>query len=191
MDDSVRTINPLTTHLPYQSSSTDYYAGKLHDAPFMTFGSAGTLSPKAWRLTVTKVLMLGNDLASVQYDLTLEAETTGSNLNEVIGNFGFPKAGAMADYSYGYGTAGEISAVPQEILSAVMTQIGLKEFQSIQAVSYEYGYCFMGINDVPEEWFPSIELAKKALSKDLSCQTDHYFVRREVTTVERLSPDAP
>jgi hypothetical protein len=176
----------LTTHLPYQSSITDHYSGELHEAPVMAFGRAGELSPKNWRLTVTKTLLPGSEVASVQYDLVIQAELPGSNFSEVTGNFGFPQVGVMSDYSYGYGTAGEISAIPQEILSIIMTQSGLKEFQEIQTIPYQYGYCFMGISDVPEEWFPSFAAAKDALSKDASCQTDPYFVRRELTPLERL-----
>lgn len=178
----------MITHLPDQRSTVEHYSGELHEAPELLFGRAGELSPKSWRLTVTKVQLPTSSTVAVQYDLTLEAELPKSNFSRVLGRFGYPAAGVMDDYSYGFGVAGLISEVPEAILSEARKVSGIENFSPVEEISYEYSYVLMSGSSTPERWFTSPEEAKDALEANGDSQADHYFLRRESPSVEVFHP---
>lgn len=178
----------MITHLPDQRSTIEHYSGELQASPEMFFGRAGKLSPKSWRLTVTKNQLPTSATASVQYDLTVEAEQPESNFSQVLGHFGYPLAGEMGDYSYGFGTAGFITEVPLEILSEVHRVSGIRDFASIEELTYEYSYSFLGEPAKVHGWFASSEEAEAALQKSGKAEEAHCLLRREKPTVEVYRP---
>lgn len=178
----------MITHLPDQRSTIEHYSGELQASPEMFFGRAGKLSPKSWRLTVTKIQLPTSATASVQYDLTLEAEQPESNFSQVLGHFGYPLAGEMGDYSYGFGTAGVITEVPLEILSEVHRVSGIQDFAPIEALTYEYSFSFLSEPSKFHEWFSSAEEAQAALDKSEKSAEAHCLLRREKPIVEVFKP---
>lgn len=178
----------MITHLPDQRSTIEHYSGELQASPEMYFGRAGKLSPKSWRLTVTKIQLPTSATASVQYDLTLEAEIPNDNYGKVLGHFGYPKSGEMDDYSYGYGSSGYLADLPSEILSTVKNVTGIHHFLPTEEVFYEYSYSLLEESSTPKEWFASIDEAKAALIASGLASEAHCFFRREKSKLEVFQP---
>lgn len=178
----------MITHLPDQRFTVEEYSGELHQAPELGFGRAGELAPKSWRLTVTKTQLPTSETATVQYDLTVEAEVPNDNYGKVLGHFGYPKSGELDDYSYGYGSSGYLADLPSEILSTVQNATGIHHFLPTEEVFYEYSYSLLAESSTPKEWFTSIDEARNALTASGLAAEAHCFLRREKPRPEVFQP---
>lgn len=96
------------------------------DVELMDFGQAGRRKPNTWSLSVTKVSQItaaGESIRNdVFYNLNLKTEKPPTSFT---GKFGWPIAGRMSDYDYGYGAAGFLKDVRKSILEKIGSAVGL------------------------------------------------------------------
>lgn len=182
----------VTTRKPGFTSSRELYHGLFEGQHPLDFGRAGTLSPESWELSVIRHQQPGDTSASLQYELTVFAKIPDNPHGGVSGNFGSPAPGVMAEYAYGFGSAGFIHELPDSLVQEIQRDTGVDFEQEEQFIPYEYGYSHEenGLAPIPDfegrTWWPLREQAEKARKNDLRWRYETFLIRRERPIVERV-----
>jgi len=113
------TITGLTTSVTttHEVAHQGAFEGEL-PAP-ISYGQAGMLSPSSWSLTVVTRTTIRDGVTKefTSYRLNLYGKSNHYPFNQFKADFGFPSAGRISEYDYGYGFGGFLQEAPRDILA--------------------------------------------------------------------------
>lgn len=183
---------PLAKRIPDLTYSRALYRGVFDGVEHVKFGLAGELSPISWELAVICIGAPQAD-STVQYELSIHAQMPDTPHGNVVGNFGYPEAGVMADYSYGYGAAGRIGDLPAVLIDQIEKDTGLTLDANDDEEWYEWSYSSdqetlkPAVNNSDVTWWISKADAELSRLKDERDPSETFLVRRLRPVVERYS----
>lgn len=110
------------------------FLGEFETRPSpISYGQGGLQQPDSFALEVTAINEPSSksvNLTSYVLHLSVKQSKTGNVFNA---SFGFPYACSMGSYDYGYGYAGSMHEVPEEILYFISDLVGI----NLLRIAYE------------------------------------------------------